>query len=208
MGLIPQVTCRHCGHKFSALNKHCPRCNTRVVRQSSRAPGTTPEIVKDSAASQAVAQNRKSSLILGGILVLAVIAAFIVMITVSVNNTENPAAPSKPDIPVMSAVPTPAPTATPAPAETPEITQLQIFYYSDNKTGGGFTAAPGSSTPLIPVWYPQNLLNVEYTWSSSDESVAKVGQDGVVNAVAPGTAEITLTCYGQSVSCTVMVRES
>lgn len=206
MSLFPQVTCRHCKHQFSSLRRHCPKCNTRVVRQSNRAPGTTPEIVKNSAASKAVAQNRKSSLILGAILVVAVIAAFIVMITVSVNRTDNPATPNRPDIPEMSAVPTPAATDTPAPEDTPEITQLQIFYYSENKTGGGFTATVGSTTPLVPVWYPQTLLNVEYTWSSSDDSVATVGQDGVVTAVGTGTATITLTCYGMTAECTVMVR--
>lgn len=207
MSLIPQVTCRRCKHKFSALRQRCPKCNTRVVHQSSRVPGTTPDMVKGTAANSKVAQNRKWQLIFGAILIVAVIAAFIVMITVSVNNADNPSNPNKPAVPEMSAVPTPPPTEAPAPTETPEITQLQIYYYSDNKTGNGFTANVGSKTPLIAVWYPQNLLDVEYKWSSSDESVVTVDQDGTVTAVGTGTATITLTCYGMTAECTVMVRE-
>ncbi|MDO4816447.1 MAG: Ig-like domain-containing protein [Bacillota bacterium] len=206
MGLIPQVTCRRCKHKYSALRQRCPKCNTRIVRQSSRVPGTTPDTVKGTAANAKVAENRKWLLIFGAILIAAVIIAFIVMITVSVNNADSNTNNSTPDIPEMTAVPTPAPTSAPTPAETPEITQLQIYYYSDDKTGSGFTATVGSKTPLIPRWYPQNLLDVEYSWSSSDESVATIGDDGVVQAVSTGTATITLTCYGMSVQTTVYVR--
>lgn len=206
MGLIPQVTCRRCKHKYSALRQRCPKCNTRIVRQSSRVPGTTPDTVKGTAANAKVAENRKWQLIFGAILIAAVIIAFIVMITVSVNSADSDTINSRPDVPEMSAVPTPAPTNAAAPADTPEITQLQIFYFSDDKTGSGFTATVGSNTPLSPRWYPQNLLNVDYTWSSSDESVATIGEDGVVHAVGTGTATITLTCYGMSAQTTVYVR--
>ena len=206
MSIIPQVTCRRCKHKFSALRQRCPKCNTRVVHQSSRVPGTTPDMVKGTASNARVAENRKWQLIFGAILIVAVIVAFIVMITVSVKNADNPANPDKPDIPQISAMPTPDPTAAPDPQDMPEITQLLIYYYSDNKTGGGFTTEVGSKTPLIAVWYPQNLLDVEYTWSSSDENVATIGQDGTVTAVGTGTTTITLTCYGKTAECTVMVR--
>lgn len=206
MGLIPKVTCRRCKNTYSSLRQRCPSCGTRRVYQSSRVPGTTPDTVKGTAANAKVAENRKWQLIFGAILIAAVIIAFIVMITVSVNSTDSTASDSRPDIPAVSANPTPVPTSSAAPEETPEITQLQIFYFSDDKTGSGFTATVGSKTPLIPRWYPQNLLDVEYSWSSSDESVATIGEDGVVEAVGTGTATITLTCYGMSVQTTVYVR--
>jgi hypothetical protein len=45
-----------------------------------------------------------------------------------------------------------------------------------------------------------------FTWSSSDESVATVRQDGYVTAVAPGTAEIVVTAEsGVSASCALTV---
>lgn len=43
----------------------------------------------------------------------------------------------------------------------------------------------------------------ELTWSSSDETVATVDQTGLVTAVAPGTATITVTLGETSATCTV-----
>ena len=50
MALIPQVTCRRCGEKYSAMRRRCPKCSTRRVQNSRRAPGTTPSAVKGTAA--------------------------------------------------------------------------------------------------------------------------------------------------------------
>ncbi|MDE6865207.1 MAG: Ig-like domain-containing protein, partial [Alistipes sp.] len=47
---------------------------------------------------------------------------------------------------------------------------------------------------------PENATAVETTYASSDETVATVGTDGVVTAVALGTATITVTVDGQSAS--------
>ncbi|MDE5815220.1 MAG: Ig-like domain-containing protein, partial [Alistipes sp.] len=47
---------------------------------------------------------------------------------------------------------------------------------------------------------PENATAVETTYASSDETVATVGTDGIVTAVALGTATITVTVDGQSVS--------
>lgn len=51
MGLIPQVTCRRCG-EYSAMRRRCPKCSTRRVQNSRRAPGTTPSAVKGTAANK------------------------------------------------------------------------------------------------------------------------------------------------------------
>ncbi len=47
---------------------------------------------------------------------------------------------------------------------------------------------------------PENATETETTYASSDETVATVGADGVVTAVAEGTATITVTVGGQSAS--------
>ena len=39
MSFIPEITCRSCGKKFSALRGRCPHCGTRHVKQTMR---TTP----------------------------------------------------------------------------------------------------------------------------------------------------------------------
>lgn len=46
----------------------------------------------------------------------------------------------------------------------------------------------------------------ELTWTSSDESVATVAQDGTVTAVAPGTATITAQAGELSAQCVVRCR--
>ena len=116
MALIPQVTCRRCGEKYSAMRRRCPKCSTRRVQNSRRAPGTTPSAVKGTAANKRAGDNRKWQFIFGAILIVAIIAALIVMITVSLDNADNPNAPVMPTPPAeVSAAPTPTPTPTPTP---------------------------------------------------------------------------------------------
>ncbi len=45
---------------------------------------------------------------------------------------------------------------------------------------------------------PMNAIDRTYTWSSSDESVAMVTEDGIVIGVSAGTATITATANGDS----------
>lgn len=42
--------------------------------------------------------------------------------------------------------------------------------------------------------------------SISDEGVATISEDGTVKGVSPGSATITLTCYGKTATCVVYVR--
>ncbi|MGD2120747.1 MAG: putative Ig domain-containing protein [Gemmatimonadota bacterium] len=49
------------------------------------------------------------------------------------------------------------------------------------------------------------LLTAQFTWSSSDESVATISQAGLVTGVAPGAATITATAQGVPGSASVLV---
>lgn len=64
----------------------------------------------------------------------------------------------------------------------------------------------GSSSTLTATVAPENATNKAVTWSTSDEAVATVA-DGVVTAVAEGTATITATTVdgGFTASCAVTV---
>ncbi len=66
----------------------------------------------------------------------------------------------------------------------------------------------GDKQQLTATVSPSNATAKDVHWESSDESIAKVDGDGLVTAVAPGTA--TITAYGSSgvsASCTVTVKE-
>ena len=51
----------------------------------------------------------------------------------------------------------------------------------------------GKTVQLIAVVEPEDATNKNVTWSSNNETVAKVSETGLVTAVAEGTATITVT---------------
>ena len=70
------------------------------------------------------------------------------------------------------------------------------------------TLNSGSTAQLSVTATPPDALNPSVTWSSSNESVATVDQNGLVTAVAGGTCTITATAVdgsGKSASCQVTV---
>lgn len=209
MGLIPQITCRRCGAKFSALRRRCPSCGTRRVQQSSRVPGTTPSAVKGTAANARVNTNRKWQLIFAAILVVAVIIALIVMITVSLNEEDNADSASKIKAPEVTVVPTPTPTPTPTPKATPTVTELTICYFSEERTE--FSANVGDKTPLVAEYFPLTIENPQIKWSTSDDSVIQLIPDpdnpaGVtVVGRKSGSATLTAQCYGATAEVSVYI---
>lgn len=209
MGLIPQITCRRCGNKFSALRRRCPNCGTRRVQQSSRVPGTTPSAVKGTAANARVNTNRKWQLIFAAILVVAVIIALIVMITVSLNEADDPSLSDKHAAPEISAAPTPSPTPTPTPKPTPTVTELSICYFSEKKES--FSAHIGEKTPLIAEYFPLTIENPEIIWSSSDDSILQltVDEDNPASVTVvgrkTGSATLKVQCYGMTAEIPVYI---
>jgi uncharacterized protein YjdB len=67
----------------------------------------------------------------------------------------------------------------------------------------------GGSETLVATVLPSNAVNKAVTWSSSDDAVAQVSQSGEVNAVAAGSATITVTTEeGEKTAiCNVTVKE-
>ncbi len=68
----------------------------------------------------------------------------------------------------------------------------------------------GGSVTLIPTIAPDNATNQTVAWATSDENVATVDEDGVVTAVAEGTATITvMTLDGRhTATCELTVTKS
>ena len=53
---------------------------------------------------------------------------------------------------------------------------------------------------------PATATDKHVTWSTSNDKVATVNQEGLVSAVGAGTATITATCGGKSATCKVTVK--
>ena len=76
---------------------------------------------------------------------------------------------------------------------------IEIFYYdvvyaaSVNVSPEAATLQVGGVTTLTHTVLPENTTVQDVTWSSSDETVATVNQNGVVVGVSEGSASITVT---------------
>lgn len=66
------------------------------------------------------------------------------------------------------------------------------------------TLTKGDTAGLTATVSPSNATDKDVTWISSDTAIATVAE-GIVTAVAPGTATITATAGGESATCTVTV---
>ena len=105
----------------------------------------------------------------------------------------------------------PSGTQNTEPAET-EAPGPSTFYRGEgaipctgvalNQSSIVFTES-GAQTQLQAELTPSDTTD-ERRFSSSDTSVVKVSPVGIVTAVGPGTAEITVTCGEQSAKCTVV----
>lgn len=63
----------------------------------------------------------------------------------------------------------------------------------------------GSKEKLTATVSPEDATNKEVEWTSSDDTIAKVGQGGNVQGIAKGTATITATVKGTDIKATAQV---
>lgn len=200
MGFIPEITCRRCGQKYSGLRSRCPSCGTPRPNQPTRVPNTTASATPSTAASRRAGMDIRWQFIFGGILLLAVILAVIVLIasggssgsssssSVSSNKASSSSSGqssgsaivySAADLPTPSPSPEPTPEASPTPAfETMGI----IFNNNTLGTDASFTNAGELSIDLDVSVYPAQD-NLEVTWTSTNEKILTVDENGVVTVV-------------------------
>ena len=92
-------------------------------------------------------------------------------------------------------------TVSPLPVETIDVTGVTLTPESvEIEEGGTFV--------LHAEVMPEDATNKNITWSSSDESIAEVGDDGIIKGVAAGNADITVTTEdgGFTATCAVTVK--
>lgn len=82
---------------------------------------------------------------------------------------------------------------------------VKVESISLNKTALNVT--PGWQEQLIASVTPENVTEKNIVWTSSDEKVVKVDQDGNITALSEGTAKITVKADGKSAECSVTVKQ-
>ena len=220
MGFIPEITCRHCGKKFSGLHKRCPHCGAERASQTGK-PIPRPASAEGAAASGSAASGKKKrsgmaaslfhsntkwQFIFGCVLIVLVIVAVIVLITASLGKSETVKPEETPAVPPAE-VTTPPPTPTPTPTPEPTIPVASISITFLGSPLKEFTQRIGADPlQLKAEIYPvEAAATAKPQWRSSDESIITVDQTGLVTAVGPGWAEVIVECGGQAVSCNVWV---
>ena len=74
-----------------------------------------------------------------------------------------------------------------------------------NDIDGSYSLYTGGTVQLKPVLEPAEFAEEPVEYSSSDENVATVDDQGIITAVSPGEAEITIASGGTSTTATVTV---
>ena len=195
MSFIPRVACKNCGTQYSALRMRCPNCGAPRVRQTAR---SAPARASDGSA--AAAGFTQWQLIFGGILIVAVIVAVIILITASLNppasKVETVETPPLPSIMPIEVTETPEPTPEPEP--TTPVSSITLHTSWDSATPiTDFTVRVGDSVPLVADVYPTEArTTATISWRSTNEEVCTVSSDGVVTAVGSGSCQIIADAGG------------
>jgi len=213
MDFIPKVECRRCGTEYSSLQSQCPKCGTRKMKQTRRAPGTTSGSVAGTYANDQAQVNARWQMTFAAILVVAVILAMIVLISTSLSTApggSNANDQGNAGNQVTDATPTPTPTPTPSPSPTPTVTSINLYYGSETSPKTDFTAAIGDETHLKAVVYPLNQeVVINYTSDNTDVCTVEATETGcVIKNVGEGSAMVTAECHGKTATVIVYGRKS
>ena len=212
MSLIPNTVCRRCHREYPSIRGRCPYCGTKKPREVKRSMPESDSAVRGTEAARQAAESMNWQMLIGGVLLVCVIAAVIAIVSVNLNGkvkdtkanevAETQAAQIAAE---TTAIPVPTATPTPSPTPTPPITSISITY-GGRDMSEGFMEPAGVQIDLDAQVYPLTE-NAEITWTSSDESVAVVDDDGVVTVVGSGgSCIITATAGAVSATCPVWAR--
>ncbi len=218
MKFLPNTVCSRCHREYPSVRGRCPYCGTKKPKEVRRTMPESDSAVRGTEAARKAAEDMNWQMLIGGILLLCVIAAVITIVSVNVNNrvadgtssVEN----SAPDIAAeTTAIPTPTLSPTPSPTPTPVITSISItsesggHVYDTSNSEPGFMESAGTQVQLAAQAYPL-MENTVITWSSSDDSVATVDDTGLVTVVGAsgGYCEIIASVGAVQAVCPVWVR--
>ena len=192
MSLIPNTICRRCHREYPVYRGKCPYCGTKKSREVKRSLPESDSAVRGTEAARQAAESMNWQMLIGGILLLCVIAAVIAIVSVNmstrvkeVESAEVAQAEIEQIAAETTAIPAPTPVPTPSPTPKPTVTSIAIYEQGGGQVDGadrGFMEAQGTQVQLVAQAYPL-IDDVEITWSSTDESCATVDENGLVTVV-------------------------
>ncbi len=191
MSIIPNTVCPRCHREYPSIRGRCPYCGTKKPREIKRSVPESDSAVRGTEAARQASEAVNWQMLIGGILLICVIAAVIAVVSVNVQRRVDETEPNtkiEQNVPEIAAettaVPAPTATPTPSPSPTPGITSITITLYGAQVDGAdrGFMEATGSQLPLEATPYPLTE-SFEVEWSSTDESCATVDENGLVTIV-------------------------
>ena len=207
MALFKEVKCGRCDRRYSALRSRCPHCGARKNRDGK---------------ASTVESNTRWQVIVGAVVLLAIIAAAVILISISLKNKEPEAsggqtkptpASSTPGSGVVSvdgtdptpdvlpgSEPTPTPTAPPTPTPTPEPVVNSITLSRED-----FTLSQVGEQYTITATISPAGTKATIVWISENPDVATVDENGTVTAVNKGTTTVSATAGGVIQECIVRV---
>jgi len=170
--------------------------------------------VRGTASYERAETNTKWQMIFGLILVIAVILAVIVMVSTSLDGSEEqPATQITPPVvteyvPVIEAPPTAPPTPTPT------VESIRIMYYTDEKETEFSMRVGEEPIELTAQVLPLTIQGVKVNWSTSNEEYLTVTSTGdttckveILGAIAGGV-KLTAECLGVEKTITVYCLEA
>ena len=150
--------------------------------------------------------------IAAGILLLAVVAGFLVMVLTSRRKAEPEPTPAP--APTQAVQPTPAAAAAASPVKTPTpgVTAIRLYAYGrELMVADGFTLYVGDKPVEITAVLEPDVPNVPVGWTFSDQEAASldVSSDGrtctITAKKATGRNDITVVCQDISTSMPVFL---
>lgn len=208
MSLIPNTTCQRCHRQYPAFRSRCPHCGMKKEETAQRAVPEADSAVKGSEASRRAAENVNWQMLIGGILLVCIIVAVIALVSVNVKKDVGELPPEQGQQQLDDIAPTSVPTPTvepsPSPTPPPAITALMITFNNAELTD--FTEPVGSELQLTATPYPLGI-EVEVIWSSDNEEVATITEDGLLTIVGEGVCTIEAQAGGTRTTCICRGRE-
>lgn len=204
MGLLRKNICPECGEEYSVLRPACPKCGARKQNESRRSSAQSDTARRGSPAAARHDADARWQLIFGLCLVAAVIIAVIILIVTTINGGYEtyPQAASSPPV-TESGPPEETPPPSPSPTPTPTVESITITFLGTQSTG--FTMHVGDAPiQLAATIYPVETEGT-VTWTSSNEGVCTVDENGLVSAVSSGSAKVYARCFGAEAECPVVV---